>query len=125
MALAVIGKSRNGAMVVVDGLIGGIEPDASSMLLFLCAVSLTAILSYFSTIYIGDRVHSKLSDMNYPLLCYSVIALLSIIVLLFTGIYGLVVFAISTSVGMLAPFLKVRKSNAMGVILLPVILYFF
>lgn len=124
VALAVIGKSRNGAMVVVDGLLGGIGPDASSMVLFLCAVSLTAILSYFSTIYIGDRIHSKLSDMNYPLLCYSVIALLSIIVLLFTGIYGLVIFAISTSVGMLAPFLKVRKSNAMGVILLPVILYF-
>lgn len=124
VALAVIGKSRNGAMVVVDGLLGGVELDAATMVLFLCAVSLTALLSYFSTIYIGDRVHNMLSDMNYPLLCYSVIALLSTIVLIFTGIYGLLIFAVSTSVGMLAPFLKVRKSHAMGVILLPVILYF-
>ncbi|TGC08748.1 tripartite tricarboxylate transporter permease [Methanolobus halotolerans] len=124
VALAVIGKSRNGAMVVIGGLLGGIELDISSMVLFLCAVSLTAILSYFSTIYIGDRVHGTLSKMNYPLLCYMVLAVLSVIVLLFTGIYGLMIFAVSTSIGMLAPFLKVRKSHAMGVILLPVILYF-
>ncbi|WP_406657602.1 tripartite tricarboxylate transporter permease [Methanolobus sp. ZRKC2] len=124
VALAVIGKSRNGAMVVVDGLLGGVELDAPSMLLFFCAVSLTAIFSYFSTIYVGDKIHTKLSDINYPLLCYAVIAILSLIVLFFTGIFGLVIFAISTSVGMLAPFLKVRKSNSMGVILLPVILYF-
>ena len=124
VALAVIGKSRNGAMVVVDGLLGGIEPGTSVMILFLCAVSLTALLSYFSTIYIGDRVHNRLSDLNYPVLCYTVLAILSMIVVLFTGVYGIVIFAISTSVGMLAPFLKVRKSHAMGVILLPVILYF-
>ncbi|MBN2110647.1 MAG: tripartite tricarboxylate transporter permease [Methanosarcinaceae archaeon] len=124
VALAVIGRSRNGAMVAVDSLLGGVELDASAMVLFLCVIALTALLSYFSTIYIGDRVHNMLSEINYPLLCYAVIAVLSMIVLLFTGIYGLLIFVISTSLGLLAPFLRVRKSNAMGVILLPVILYF-
>jgi putative membrane protein len=81
-------------------------------------------MSYFSTIYLGDRVHLWLLSIDYPILCYCVIAVLTLLVLLFTGLFGLVVFAIATSVGMLSPFLKIRKSHAMGVILLPVILYF-
>ncbi|AFV22610.1 hypothetical protein Mpsy_0399 [Methanolobus psychrophilus R15] len=124
IALAVIGKTRNGAMVVINGLLEGVSLDASTIILFLCAIALTAIMSYFSTIYLGDRVHLWLLSIDYPILCYCVIAVLTLLVLLFTGLFGLVVFAISTSVGMLSPFLKIRKSHAMGVILLPVILYF-
>jgi putative membrane protein len=124
IALAVIGKSRNGAMVVVNELLGGLSLDASTIVLFFCAIVLTAIMSYFSTIYLGDRVHLWLLSIDYPVLCYSVIAVLTLLVLLFTGLFGVVVFAIATSLGMLPSFLKIRKSHAMGVILLPVILYF-
>lgn len=124
IALAVIGKSRNGAMVVVTGLLGGVELYTAEFLLFLCVIIITAIMSYFSTIYLGDRVHQWLRSVDYPLLCYMVMALLTLLVFLFTGAFGLMIFVLSTSVGMLAPFLKVRKSHAMGVILLPVILYF-
>lgn len=124
VTLAAIGKTRNGAMVVVNDLLDGVSLDASTIVLFLCVIALTAIMSYFSTIYLGDRVHLWLLSVDYPVLCYSVIAVLALLVLLFTGLFGLVVFIISTSIGMLAPFLKVRKSHAMGVILLPVILYF-
>lgn len=124
VALAAIGKTRNGAMVVVNDLLDGVSLDASAIVLFLCVIALTAIMSYFSTIYLGDRVHLWLLSVDYPVLCYSVIAVLALLVLLFTGLFGLIVFIISTSIGMLAPFLKVRKSHSMGVILLPVILYF-
>ena len=123
-ALVVIGKSRNGAMVAVNELLGNISPDVSTVILFLSAIALTALLSYFSTIYLGDNIHHSLSKLNYSFLCYTVLGALSIIVLAFTGIFGFLVFLIATPVGMLAPFLKIRKSHAMGVILLPVILYF-
>ncbi|MCQ6963310.1 tripartite tricarboxylate transporter permease [Methanolobus chelungpuianus] len=124
VALAVIGKTRNGAMVVINDLLDGVGLDPSAIVLFLCAIALTAIMSYFSTIYLGDRVHVWLLSIDYPVLCYSVISVLALLVLLFTGTFGLVIFIVSTSLGMLAPFLKVRKSHAMGVILLPVIIYF-
>ena len=124
LALAFIGKSRNGAMVAVNELLGGISPDIPSLLLFLSVVSLTALVSYFSTIFLGDRVHRGISRINYSFLAQGVIAVLSILVLAFTGPFGLLIFIIATPVGMLAPFLKIRKSHAMGVILLPVILYF-
>ncbi|MDI3539913.1 MAG: putative rane protein [Methanolobus sp.] len=124
VALAVIGKTRNGAMVVINDLLDGVSLDPPAIVLFLCAIALTAIMSYFSTIYLGDRVHVWLLSIDYPVLCYSVISVLALLVVFFTGLFGLVIFIISTSIGMLAPFLKVRKSHAMGVILLPVILYF-
>jgi putative membrane protein len=44
--------------------------------------------------------------------------------LAFTGLFGLMVFLIATPIGMLPSFMGIRKSHAMGVIILPVILYF-
>jgi putative membrane protein len=35
-------------------------------------------------------------------------------VYLFTGLFGFFIFIISTPIGMLASFMNVRKSNAMG-----------
>lgn len=57
VALAVIGKTRNGAMVVINDLLDGVSLDPPAIVLFLCAIALTAIMSYFSTIYLGDRIH--------------------------------------------------------------------
>lgn len=132
VALSVIGKTRSGAMVaindvlgVANGITGGaITLDTSMLLLFFGVILLTAFLSYFSTIMIGNNVHRVLSRIDYSKLCVGVIIGLALMVVLFTGFFGLLIFIIATPIGMLAPFFKVRKSNAMGVILLPVILYF-
>ncbi len=132
VALSVIGKTRSGAMVaindvlgVANGITGGvITLDTSTLLLFFGVILLTAFLSYFSTIMIGNNVHRVLSRIDYSKLCIGVLIGLAFMVVLFTGFFGLLIFIIATPIGMLAPFFKVRKSNAMGVILLPVILYF-
>ena len=124
MALAFIGKTRSGAMVAIDELLGGISLEASIIVLFLCAILLTSLLSYFSTIHLGDNIHHLLEKIDYRKLCYGIIFFLAVMVLLSTGVFGLLIFIMATPVGMLAPFLGVKKSHAMGVILLPVILYF-
>ncbi|WP_094228484.1 tripartite tricarboxylate transporter permease [Methanolobus psychrotolerans] len=124
MALAFLGKTRSGAMVAIDELIGGISLEIPIVVLFLCAILLTSLLSYFSTIYLGDNIHHVLEDLDYPKLCYGIIAFLAVMVLLSTGLFGLLVFMIAIPIGMLAPFLGVKKSHAMGVILLPVIMHF-
>jgi len=124
MALAFVGKTRSGAMVAINELIDGVSLEFSLVLLFLCAILLTSLLSYFSTIYLGDNIHHVLEKIDYPKLCYGIIFFLASMVLLSTGLFGLLVFVIAIPIGMLAPFLEVKKSHAMGVILLPVILYF-
>nr|WP_321498495.1 tripartite tricarboxylate transporter permease [uncultured Methanolobus sp.] len=124
LALVVIGKSRSGAMVAINELLGGIDLNPPLVLLFLLAISVTAILSYYSTVFLGDNIHRVLYGFDYSLLCYAVLTLLFFMCLIFTGLFGLMIFLIATSMGMLPSFLGIRKSHAMGVIILPVILYF-
>jgi putative membrane protein len=124
LALVVIGKSRSGAMVAINELLGGIELTPPLVLLFLFSISMTAILSYYSTVFLGDNIHHLLYGFDYSILCYAVLALLFFMCLVFTGLFGLMIFLIATPIGMLPSFMKIRKSHAMGVIILPVILYF-
>jgi len=112
-------------MVAINGLINIEEWDMSVMILLLAVIVYVSILSYYVTIYLGDRISGLLSKINYSKLCWAVLIFLTLMVIMFTGWFGLVIFLISTPVGMVASFAKIRKTHAMGVILLPVILYFF
>jgi putative membrane protein len=124
VALLVIGKTRSGAMVAVNEIMGIESLGFQVVLLFFTAILLTSLLSYFSTIWIGNNAHHMLRKLDYGKLCTAVLIGLAGMVFLFTGLFGLFIFIISIPIGMLPSFMKVRKSHAMGVILLPVILYF-
>lgn len=124
VAFVVIGKTRSGAMAAISEILGAEAFGNFTLLLFFAAILLSSLLSYFSTLFIGNNIHRFLLKIDYHKLCFVVLLGLSTMVLLFTGFFGLFVFIISTPIGMMASFMKVRKSHAMGVILLPVILYF-
>jgi len=123
-ALVTISKTRSGAMVAVDKLVDAASFENSMIILLLIVILTASLLSYFSTVAIGNNIHHLLSKMNYSSICIGVIAGLTLMVLAFTGVFGLLVFLIATPIGMFAPFMKIRRTHAMGVILLPVILYF-
>ncbi|VVB86718.1 Tripartite tricarboxylate transporter TctA family protein [uncultured archaeon] len=124
VALYVIQKTRSGAMVAIDQLVNVNEWDLSVIIILLIVIIFVSIISYYTTIFLGDRISGFLSKVNYSKLCTAVLAGLSIMVFMFTGWFGFMIFLISTSVGMIASFAKIRKTHAMGVILLPVIMYF-
>lgn len=125
VALFIIQRARSGAMVAIDGLINVNEWELSTIIILLIVIIYISIISYYTTIYLGDRIAGFLSRINYSKLCAAVLAGLTLMVIMFTGWFGLVIFLISTPVGMVASFAKIRKTHAMGVILLPVIMYFF
>ena len=134
LAFFVIGKSRNGAVVSIKDILsasdiivqtGVMSGDTFSLfLLFYAVIVLTGFLSYFSTLDLGKIVPRLLSRLNYKLISGFVIALLVVLTLLLTGIYGFILFLASVFVGFLPVLLKTRKSALMGVILFPVMLYF-
>ncbi|MCZ7373004.1 MAG: tripartite tricarboxylate transporter permease, partial [Candidatus Methanoperedens sp.] len=100
------------------------EWEFSMIAILLIVIIFVSIISYYSTIFLGDRISGFLSKINYSKLCLAVLAGLTLMVIMFTGWFGLVIFLISTPVGMIATFAKIKKVHAMGVILLPVIMYF-
>jgi putative membrane protein len=124
VAFVVIGRTRSGAMVAIEDILGTNSLDLPVLLLFFASMVLTALFSYFSTVWIGNNAHLLLKKIDYSKLCAGVLIGLAVMVYLFTGLFGFFIFVISTPIGMLASFMNVRKSHAMGVILLPVILYF-
>ncbi len=125
IALYTIHRARSGAMVAVDELIHAGEWGLSIIAILLIVIISVSIISYYTTIYLGDRISGFLSKIDYSKLCAAVLMLLTLMVIILTGWFGLLIFIISVPVGMIASFAKIRKTHAMGVILLPVILYFF
>ncbi|MPM87551.1 hypothetical protein SDC9_134650 [bioreactor metagenome] len=124
IALLVIGRTRSGAMVAINDILGIESLSFQVMILFFTAILMTALFSYFSTVWIGNNAHHMLRKLDYTKLCIGVLLGLAGMSFLFTGLFGLLIFIISIPIGMLPSFMNVRKSHAMGVILLPVILYF-
>ncbi len=124
IALYIIQKARSGAMVAIDKLVDVKEWEFSIIIILLIVIVFVSVISYFTTIYLGERVAGFLSGINYSRLCAGVLAGLAFMVFMLTGWFGFVIFLIATPVGMVASFAKIRKTHAMGVIMLPVILYF-
>lgn len=119
-----IGRARNGAIVAISSFMEPSAIDIPIILILLCVVILASIFSYYSTIKVGNTIHLFVEKIDYRKLNITVLTGLVMMVTVFTGMFGIMIFLMATSIGLLPSFMNIRKSNAMGVILLPVILYF-
>lgn len=117
-----IEKARNGAIVAVMEIIKSI--NINELVLFLVVGIIVGCIA--AILALGfTRIFSKLmSKVNYRMVCISIISLIIIISLIFDGILGFLILITSTFTGILAPMLGVKRSHAMGCLLLPVILFF-
>lgn len=115
-------KARNGAIVAVMEIVKNI--GLNELVVFLAATLIAGGAAVFLALFF-TRVFSKLIALvNYKILCISIILLICILSFVFGNVLGLVVLGTSTFIGMLAPLIGVKRSHAMGCLLLPVILFF-
>ena len=127
LAFFIIHKSRSGAVVSIRDLLsaaGMTDMTFDIFLLFYAVIFLTGFLSYFSTLKTGIYLPRLLQKMNYRLISLFILILLCGLTILMTGSFGFVLFIASGLIGFLPFVLNTRKSNLMGVILFPVMLYF-
>ncbi len=134
LAFFAIGKSRNGAVVSVRDILSaaGFPLSAKTFsgemlelfILFYAVIMLSAFFSYFSTIYAGKIIPGIFQKFDYRKISALVLLLLSLLIYSMCGSYGFILFTVSVFIGFLPAVLHVRKSNLMGVILFPVMLYF-
>ena len=128
LVLFIILRPRSGAALAVNELIA-VEEWTSLMiptnLIYLLIVLLLAgSLSYFSTLKVGKIFAKRFANVPYSLLISLTIAMIAILVFIFTGIMGILILMIATFIGLLPVFWGVRRSHCMGVLLIPVILSF-
>ena len=115
-------KARNGAVVAILEIINKISFEQLLVFLFaaLVAGGIATLLALFFA-----RVFSKfIVKVNYRMLVLSVILFITIMVVYFSGFIGFLILITSTALGIIPGLVGVKKSMAMGCLLLPVILFF-
>lgn len=121
-------KPRSGATIAVGQLISIKEWATilmpSNLAYFLIAILVGGTLSYFLTLIVGKLFAKNFSKIPYNLIIKVTIVLVTVLVFLFTNVIGLIIFVVAIFIGLLPVHWGVRRSHCMGVLLLPVILYF-
>jgi putative membrane protein len=128
VVMFVILRSRSGATLAAMELISVAEwtylimPE--NLTYFLIALLLGGTLSYFLTLKVGKIFAKHFANVPYALVVKLTISMVVILVFLFTGFIGLLILIIATFIGLLPVEWGVRRSHCMGVLLIPIILYF-
>ncbi len=121
VALYAIGRARSGAAVAV----GEIMEVGATELVFLVGVALLAGgIAAVLHLKLGKLAARHMDRLPYRALCVGVLAFIIGLTIYFSGLAGLLVLATATAIGMLPAMANVKRTHAMGVIMLPCILYF-
>jgi putative membrane protein len=125
--LFMILRPRSGAAIAVNQLITvnkwiNLMLPPSNLLLLIIAMLVSSTISYTATMFFGRKFAEKFTKIPYQKLIKSIMVLLSLLIVLFTGVLGLLIFMLSTFIGLIPVLWGLRRSHCMGVLLLPIIL---
>ena len=128
VVLFIILRSRSGAtlaameLMAVEEWTGVVMP--ANLAYLLIALILGGTLSYFLTLSVGKIFARHFANVPYQLIVGLTIAMVVILVFLFTGILGILILIVATFIGLLPVHWGVRRSHCMGILLIPIILHF-
>ncbi len=111
-----VGNIRSGA---VDAVSRFQTPDSHILLASGVLVALTATQL---TILFALGITRLLPKINFTIFSIFVLIFLTLFVIVLTGWFGLLIFAIATPVGLSNLFLGVRRINCMGCLMIPIML---
>ncbi len=121
-------RARSGITIAVTSLLPAeawsslIMP--TTLMYLLMFLILSGCVSYFTAMHTGRWFAKNFSRIPYTLLVTFTILFILALVVLFTGVLGCLIVGVATCIGFLPITWSVRRSQCMGVLLLPIILYF-
>ncbi|MFZ3076831.1 MAG: tripartite tricarboxylate transporter permease [Candidatus Aenigmatarchaeota archaeon] len=121
LALWIIGNPRSGIAVAVGTLV---SIDMNMVLIFLSAILASAGAGAFLTLALSRSAVFAIRKIDYQRLCLYTFAFICVLIFAFTGFFGLAVAGIALSIGLIPNLANIRKSHAMGCLILPTILFF-
>jgi len=128
VVMFVILRSRSGATLAAMELISVSEWNVLLIPTYLCyfliALLCGGTLSYFLTLKVGKIFAKRFANVPYALIIKLTISMIIILVFLFTGFAGLLILLVATLIGLLPVEWGIRRSHCMGILLIPIILYF-
>lgn len=121
-ALFLISNPRSGSAVIIGKILENIT--IKEVIIFLGVGLFSAGIAAILALKIGKYMGVFVQKINYRKLVLLVIFGLLLLTYLFTGIIGVFIALIGTSIGLLPQLIGVKKSLLLGCLILPTILYF-
>jgi putative membrane protein len=115
-----INKARTGVAAAVQSLM---QLTTQDIWIILGVIIISGILSFFITLFIARIFSRIINKIDYTKLSASIIILLIILVLIFSGLLGFLLMIISTSLGLCCIYAGVRRTHLMGCLIIPAILF--
>ncbi len=113
-----IARARNGSVAMAQDALGGVGVGHFSLLL--AAAFLSAGLSVVAAVYAARLSCRVATWLNYKLLLGFVASLILLLVVLFSGVAGLVVMLTGAAIGIVCISKGLNRSLLMGCLMLPV-----
>jgi putative membrane protein len=124
--LYLFARSRSGAVIAMEQLhaVRSWRDVLPTDLAWYGYVTIASgLLSLFVTLWIGRLFVRRIQAVPYRPLMWSVLAYMVLVVIVFTGAAGLLVFLTGTALGIVPVKLGVRRTSLTGVLLGPVLYY--
>jgi len=122
LALFLISKTRTGSSAAIESLLG--VPKKEIFILIIFVALLSGCLAFLITKILARKFILILEKINYTKVCVITLLIVSIITLIVSGFFGLLVLVISTLTGIYCISLKVSRVNMMGCLLLQTIIFY-
>jgi len=124
--LFLIARARSGTTIAISRLLDlqlwtHFTLPPTSLLYLLIVILVTAPFSYFLTRYLGKQFALHFRNLPYRALLSGIALFLMLLVFLFTGFIGLLTLLVGTCIGLIPIVVGIRRSTAMGVLLLPIL----
>ena len=118
----VLDKARNGAIVTVKTLLGGVGLE--EMILFLGVALVVGGIATILKLKISKIFANVIVKVNYKMVVYSILGFIILLTFYFDGVIGLTILFTATAIGLVSSIWGIGKNHLMGCLILPVILFF-
>jgi len=122
VSLYLIGKTRTGATATIKQFMG--KPSTNEIILIVIVIILSGFIAFKLTNFFGKKISKKIEKINYSKISYFTLILLGIVVFLVSGFWGLLVLVVSTLTGIYCISLNIKRTNMMGSLIIPTILFY-
>ncbi|MBU0894584.1 MAG: tripartite tricarboxylate transporter permease [Nanoarchaeota archaeon] len=122
ISLYAILKTRTGAASAIKEILGTLETNY--LILILLVILISGVISFYLTKNLAKFFSHKITKINYTKISLATLLILTLIVVLVSGFWGLLILIISTLTGIYCIKLKVKRTLMMGCLMLQTILWY-
>lgn len=122
ITLYLLSRTRTGSAIAVQQLIG--EINFNMIILIISIIIISGILSFFLAKFLAKIFSIRIQKINYTKISIATLIFIAILTILVSGFLGFSILIISTLTGIYCISLGVRRTNMMGCLIIPTILFY-